>query len=77
MNGIEREIDKLGRIVLPKGYRQKLGMSENSKVSISIREDTICITSVETKCLMCASKKEVNTSLGICEKCIRRVKEEG
>lgn len=76
MNGIEREIDKLGRIVLPIGYRKRLGLTENSKVTVSIKNDMICIIPAEIKCLICNSNRNVNLNLKICFDCIKRIKEE-
>ena len=34
--GIEREIDKLGRIVLPISYRQRLNLTEHSVVRVDL-----------------------------------------
>ena len=74
MSGIERKIDKLGRIVLPIGYRKRLGLSENSKVAVSIQDNTICISPSERKCLICNSKSNVNQGFKICSECIKRIK---
>ena len=76
MSGIERKIDKLGRVVLPIGYREHLGLTENSKVNISMENEAILITPVGEKCVMCGSKENINQSLSLCSRCIERVKAE-
>ena len=38
MSGVKRKIDKLGRLVLPKSYREALGIDENSSVVVSLDE---------------------------------------
>ena len=44
MSGIERQIDKLGRVVLPISFRRRLALTENSKVRISLDDNAIIIT---------------------------------
>ena len=76
MSGIERRVDKLGRVVLPIGYREHLGLTENSRVNISMENEAILISPVGEKCVMCGSKEEINKSLSLCPHCIERVKAE-
>ena len=76
MSGIERRVDKLGRVVLPIGYREHLGLTENSRVNISMENEAILISPVGEKCVMCGSKEEINKSLSLCPHCIERVKSE-
>ena len=47
MDGIEKEIDDLGRIVIPVKFRKKLGVEKNSKVILSLNGDTVCISVLE------------------------------
>ena len=74
MNGIERRIDKLGRLVLPISYRNALGISENSRVRISLCDGEISIIPIEEKCVMCGANKDINPSLRLCAVCIEKVK---
>ena len=62
MNGIERRIDKLGRLVLPISYRNALGLSENSRVRISLCDGEISISPIEEKCVICGANKESNAN---------------
>ena len=43
MNGIEKRIDNLGRIVLPMSFRKKLGLKKQDIVVVSLKESTISI----------------------------------
>jgi transcriptional pleiotropic regulator of transition state genes len=40
---IERKLDNLGRVVLPKEMRDKLGLEDNEMVSITREDDSIII----------------------------------
>ena len=70
MNGIEREVDKLGRIVIPKDYRAQLGLTCGSRVLISLEDGALRMVNSASKCAICgdfaASKK-----IRLCESCIR------
>ena len=73
-NGIEREVDKLGRVVLPMVFRKKLGIERSSKVLITMNEDTVLIKASERLCAMCKKQVELNSDLGLCPSCIEKVK---
>ena len=73
-NGIEREVDNLGRVVLPIEFRKKLGIERNSKVSITMDDDTVLIKASEKRCPMCKKQTDLDLMLGICSECIQRVK---
>ena len=74
MNGIERRIDKLGRLVIPISYRSSLGLSENSRVTVVLCEGAISIYPIEEKCAICGNKEKVHPSLRLCPPCIEKVK---
>lgn len=72
--GITRNIDNLGRIVLPKEYRKSLEMQEGDSVNIAIEKNKIIIEKVETNCMFCGSTKELITfqNRPICNKCCNK-----
>ena len=75
MMGIEREIDRLGRVVIPIEFRKKLGIEFNSKVLISLSNGEITITAQKNHCALCG--KEINVDyneLKLCGKCIDKIK---
>ena len=74
MDFIEKKIDKLGRIVLPIEFREKIGLYNETKALVSLKEDCICICSNEIHCALCKSKIEKNSIVRLCEACIEKVK---
>ena len=46
--GIVRRVDDLGRIVIPKEIRQKLGIREGDPLEIFLHEDCICFRKYST-----------------------------
>ena len=73
MKGIEKHIDSLGRIVLPMKYRNKLGMKNKSKVSLSLEGNSIIITPITKRCALCGSYKNINEELNLCNACIIKI----
>ena len=74
MSAIEKEIDKLGRIVLPMSYRKKLSLKSYDKVSITLNDREIIITPLEKQCALCGEKITANTKLKLCKACISKIK---
>lgn len=56
---IERKIDNLGRIVLPKEMRDKIGVENNESVSITREDDSIIIKN----CKEIKTRKEIKEKL--------------
>ena len=75
MSAIERHVDKLGRIVLPMSFRKQLNISENSKVRVSLEDNSIIVTSSELCCALCGCKAELHTNAPLCLKCVQKIKE--
>ena len=74
MSGIEKSVDNLGRVVLPMKFRKKLGLTTDSKVLLSLTEDSISITPIEQRCALCEGKVPENQNLRICPKCVKKIK---
>ena len=77
MNGIEKEFDKLGRVVIPISFRRRLGMNANSKVIVSLEEGFIKIRPSIDGCAICGGAVEANSKFPLCQKCIDAVKSSG
>ena len=74
MKGIEREIDRLGRVVIPIEFRKKLGIEFNSKVLISLSNGEIIITAQKSHCALCGKEIDANYhELQLCGKCIDKI----
>ena len=75
MSSIERRVDKLGRIVLPIGYRQRFKLSNDSRVRISLDGNSIIITPSESCCALCGCNENLNKKAHLCSSCIQKIKE--
>ena len=74
MNGIEKEVDDLGRVVIPIKFRKKLGIVSKAKVTVCIDDDTILISATNRICALCGSDINRVRELRICDKCIDKIK---
>jgi transcriptional pleiotropic regulator of transition state genes len=70
--GIVRNIDELGRIVIPIEIRKRLGLAEKDPVEISLRGETIMLAKAQTVCLFCGRDDELEEHRGrpVCRVCI-------
>ncbi len=75
MNGIEKEVDSLGRVVLPISFRKKIGAEPNTIVLISLENDTIIISPANKYCALCGNIIESKQKFKLCEVCIEKIKE--
>ena len=71
-SGLERHLDDLGRIVIPKEMRNKLNFEKNEKLSISLFENHIEIRKSEIRCLFCNTKENLDTykNYSFCKSCL-------
>lgn len=70
--GIVRNIDELGRIVVPKEIRRKLGIANTDPVEIYVEGDKIILTKYLPVCHFCSGSENVVEYKGkkICKACI-------
>ena len=74
MKGIKRQIDRLGRVVIPISYRKFLNLSENSNVNIYLEDNTIVITPSDKRCSLCGDTSHLHQEISLCEKFIESIK---
>lgn len=70
--GIVRNIDELGRIVVPKEIRKKLGITSSDPVEIFIDGERIILTKYARVCHFCGGVEALSEFKGknICAACI-------
>ncbi len=71
---IIRQIDETGRIVLPKPFREMLGLEIKDEVILSVNEDAIVLRKFSGSCTFCG--KEHSISFGgalICNECAKEI----
>ena len=74
--GILRPIDELGRVVIPKTIRTKMGLTDGVMVEIFLEGDNIVLTKSLSSCVLCGSKEELSELEGkkICRACIEKIR---
>ena len=75
--GIVRNIDELGRVVVPKEYRKMLGIANTDPVEICLEGERIILTKYHPVCHFCGSANNLveYKEKKICQDCIREVAE--
>ena len=73
--GIVRNIDELGRIVVPKEIRKKLGIANTDPVEIYVDGDKIILTKYLPVCHFCSGSENIVEYKGkqICKSCIEEL----
>ncbi len=74
--GIVRNIDELGRIVVPKELRKKLGIANTDPVEIYVEDNKIILTKYISVCHFCGSSEGLTEykDKNICARCISELK---
>ena len=74
-SGMVRNVDELGRVVIPKEMRKRLGIGNNDPVEISIEGERIVIEKYRMCCHFCSSADGVIEFKGrnICRRCIEEL----
>lgn len=74
--GIVRNIDELGRLVVPKEMRTALDIKCNDPVEISMEDDKIVLKKYAPNCIFCLSSENLTLFKGkkICEACLKEIK---
>ena len=70
----ERNLDELGRVVIPSEVRMKLGITSKTTVKVFENGGKIILEKSEPSCNLCGSTKNVNEHLKLCDECITKVK---
>ncbi len=70
--GIVRNIDELGRIVIPKELRNRMDMPEGSAVEIYVENDKITLSRYYVGCHFCNSQNDLYELKGkkVCKACL-------
>ncbi len=74
--GIVRNIDELGRLVVPKEMRTSLGIGEGEPVEISMEDDKIILSKYSPYCTFCRNQDGLSVFKGkkICSACLEEMK---
>ena len=77
--GIVRQIDVLGRIVLPKEMRKRLDLEAGDGVEMIAEHDKIVIKKYSPSCIFCGGNDDLSEfgEKKICKKCLEGLKKLG
>ena len=75
--GIVRNIDELGRIVIPKDLRKKMDIESSDPIEIYGEGDKIILQKYKNACTFCGSSDSLIAFKGknLCAECIKEIKE--
>lgn len=75
-NGIVRQVDNLGRIVVPVEYRRILGIELHDEVETLVRGKEIIVRKFKAGCAICGNTEGLFNIVGkeICMNCITTIK---
>lgn len=73
--GIVRQIDSLGRVVLPKELRNVFAIQDKDSLEIFVEEDAIILKKYEPACAFCGDTHGLILYEGknICAKCVDKM----
>ena len=74
--GIVRNVDELGRIVIPKEMRRKLDIDVGTPIEIHLEGDTIVMKRDHAACVFCLGESELVNFKGkpVCAACLAEIK---
>lgn len=74
--GIIRQMDSLGRIVLPIELRRTLGINTKDMLEIQVEGDTVVLRKYELNCVFCGSTASLSSFREklVCKKCLKELK---
>lgn len=75
--GIVRNVDELGRIVIPKEMRRKMNIATSDPLEIFVEGDKIILAKYKDACIICGTDEgELNEFKGkkICPACIAELR---
>lgn len=73
--GIVRELDSLGRIVIPKSLRTIYGLNEKDGLEIFTDGDMLILRKYTPFCVFCGSSEGIISYKGknICKRCVKEI----
>ena len=75
--GVIRRVDELGRIVVPKEIRKKLGIGTDDPVEIYVEGEQIILKRYVEACIFCGKSENICKFMDrpVCSECISALKE--
>lgn len=77
MKQYQKEIDALGRVVIPKEVMEELGFKAKKPVAITLMDDAIIISPNTSVCSLCGKPIDPNSKYHFCSDCLKTIREDG
>ncbi len=76
--GIVRQVDDLGRVVIPSEIRSILQFNKNEPMEIYVEEETIILQRYSPGCILCGEIEgaKILGNKKVCQRCVEELKEE-
>lgn len=76
--GTERQIDQLGRVVIPAKLRRMLGLHAGALVDFRFVDGCIAMTKIVRQCVLCGSRDHLSERRGkyICDACLHEIRDD-
>lgn len=75
---MDRRVDEVGRIVLPKDFRKRLGIHSGDIVNVTVQQDVLQVGRRVRRCAICGNENQENLhTIGnrdICTACLEQAK---
>ncbi len=74
--GVVRQLDTLGRIVLPIELRRTMDIGVKDMLEIFVEDDQIILKKYHPSCVFCSDARDVTPYMGklICKKCLAELR---
>lgn len=75
--GIVRQLDTLGRIVLPIELRRTMDIGVKDMLEIFVEDDQIILKKYHPSCIFCGDARDVTSYKGklVCRKCLKELRQ--
>lgn len=71
---VERKVDELGRVVLPRELRAKLGIHPQTPLTIAEEDGRVILLTRCPACRICGARMDPDDEYVICRSCIADIK---
>lgn len=76
-SGYIREIDRLGRVVIPKQYRKEMNLpEEGGEVLLTCKNGVVTVSKSAEVCIFCRSRRKLRSfrDRPVCAKCLDEIR---
>ncbi len=70
------KIDELGRVVIPKPFREALNLEEKSEIVITLENNSVVIRPEKTVCKRCGTFVKCDHDFPLCKDCLEAIKKD-